>query len=107
MTRVVAEMAGNCAPGVGGGEGDVVGTAFQAFRLPTSADESDDIGGDKFLVLCLRSRYLLCGLRVGMSDIGFYADIRYAILSNSKFSIPISADTDVDIWVIYFSSNLI
>ena len=44
---------------------------------------------------------------LGMSDIGFFADIRYAILSNSKFSIPISADTDVDIWVIYFSSNLI
>ena len=46
-------------------------------------------------------------LSLGMSDIGFFADIRYAILSNSKFSIPISADTDVDIWVIYFSSNLI
>ena len=38
---------------------------------------------------------------LGMSDIGFFADIRYAILSNSKFSIPISADTDVDIWVIF------
>ena len=41
------------------------------------------------------------GLSLGMSDIGFFADIRYAILSNSKFSIPISADTDVDIWVIF------
>ena len=38
---------------------------------------------------------------LGMSDIGFFADIRYAILSNSKFSIPISADTDVDICVIF------
>jgi hypothetical protein len=41
------------------------------------------------------------GSKLGMSDIGFFADIRYAILSNSKFSIPISADTDVDIWVIF------
>jgi hypothetical protein len=40
-------------------------------------------------------------IKVGMSDIGFFADIRYAILSNSKFSIPISVDTDVDIWVIF------
>ena len=43
----------------------------------------------------------VCEFKLGMSDIGFFADIRYAILSNSKFSIPISADTDVDIWVIF------
>ena len=49
------------------------------------------------------STYFMDWMRfqVGMSDIGFFADIRYAILSNSKFSIPISADTDVDIWVIF------
>uniref|UniRef100_A0A8C5FSW3 Uncharacterized protein n=1 Tax=Gadus morhua TaxID=8049 RepID=A0A8C5FSW3_GADMO len=45
--------------------------------------------------------YIILKLKLGMSDIGFFADIRYAILSNSKFSIPISADTDVDIWVIF------
>ena len=29
------------------------------------------------------------GLGLGMSDIGFFANIQYAILSNSKFSMPI------------------
>ena len=48
-----------------------------------------------------RVRQSRLGCSIGMSNIGFFADIRYAILSNSKFSIPISADTDVDIWVIF------
>ena len=53
------------------------------------------------LEVCLsKPLWRVFGSKLGMSDIGFFADIRYAILSNSKFSIPI-ADTDVDIWVIF------
>ena len=57
-------MAVDYIPCVSGGPRRIVSTAFQAFHLPTPVDESDDVDGDKFLSVRLRSRYFRSGCGV-------------------------------------------